>query len=177
MTHYPCGCTAGHTCTTHAIRARAVPSVVRPRVLLPPAPAPALAPAAPSSSPKPRVRGFSFTVPGQPIPKGRPRIAPGHSRPFTPPETVAYEKKVRRSAVAAGVQPLRGMVGIQLRFFRQSRVRVDWDNLAKAITDGINELAYADDAQIHHAAVVKGYDSDNPRCEVRVWELPEEILT
>ncbi len=172
--NYPCGCAPGLTCATHRIRSRAVPSVVRPTA---PVVDPLKAAAEAAQASKPKARGFSFTVPGQPIPKGRPRIAPGHSRPFTPPETVAYEKKVRRSAVAAGVHPLRGMVGIQLRFFRQSRVRVDWDNLAKAITDGINLLAYADDAQIHQAAVVKGYDSANPRCEVRVWEIPEEILT
>lgn len=121
------------------------------------------------------MKGYQFTIPGQPIPKGRPRSAPGQ-RPFTPKATRDYERTVAILAKTAGVQPLRGRVGIQLRFFRISRIRADWDNLSKCVTDGLNGIAYADDVQIHHVVVTKDYDPECPRCEVRVWEIAETAL-
>lgn len=179
--HYPCGCSPGHTCTTHAIRARAVPSVVRPRVL-PPVPATPAAAPAPS---KPKVRGFSFTVPGQPVPKERAGRAvtvnkvtgKAHVRSFNPTKTADYEKKVARAAVAAGVrQMLRGRLGIQLAFYRADNQRCDLDNLEKSVKDALNKVAYADDSQICRCVKSKDVDPDNPRAEVRIWELPEEIF-
>jgi Holliday junction resolvase RusA-like endonuclease len=46
----------------------------------------------------------------------------------------------------------------------------DWDNIGKIISDGLNEIAYEDDAQIVEATVKKWY-SYEPRVEVILKEL------
>lgn len=125
------------------------------------------------------MRGYQFTVPGQPIPKARPRVVRlknGRSHSFTPESTEDYAKKVGLVARAAGVQQLRGRVGIRCLFFRADKRRADLENLTKNIWDALIGIAYADDSQIHQSAEVKDYDTANPRCEVRVWEIPESAL-
>lgn len=48
--------------------------------------------------------------------------------------------------------------------------RPDWDNLGKVISDGLNGIAYNDDAQICDARVAKRY-GDPMRTMVRVTQL------
>ena len=46
----------------------------------------------------------------------------------------------------------------------------DTDNIAKAILDALNGLAYYDDAQICQLEVYKFY-SDEPRAEVYIFDI------
>lgn len=131
-----------------------------------------------------RVRGFSFTVPGQPVPKERAgrvgyidkRTGKPRARSFNPERTSDYEEKVAKYAQAAGVKLLRGRVGIRILFFRADYRRADLENLQKSVWDALTGIAYEDDSQIHQSAEVKEYDKENPRCEVRVWEIAEVAL-
>lgn len=107
---------------------------------------------------------YSFTVPGDPIPKGRPRVVHGHT--YTDARTVAAEKRVRAAFLAGGFKPIRTPVRVELRFYRATARRCDWDNLAKLVCDALNGAAWDDDDQIVSAEVHKGIDRENPRTEV-----------
>jgi len=60
----------------------------------------------------------SFTVPGDPVGKGRPIMSRrnGQLRAVTPPATVAYEAEVRRCAILAmrGVAPFAGACAVEI---------------------------------------------------------------
>lgn len=141
---------------------------------------------------------IEFTVPGQPIAKGRPRIGRGFGgRPkaYTPETTVRYENLVAHacSEAMAGTNPFSGPVAVELTVevgvpgsWSKRRTdaalsgsigatkRPDLDNCAKAVLDGMNAIAYADDAQIVELTVTKRY-SLSPRVVVRVSELELEV--
>ncbi|MGV8691560.1 RusA family crossover junction endodeoxyribonuclease, partial [Pseudomonas aeruginosa] len=67
------------------------------------------------------LRPVMFTVPGEPVGKGRPRIGRvgAHARMFTPAKTVAYEGLVAMAAqeALAGRSLIAGPVLIELRMF------------------------------------------------------------
>ncbi len=122
---------------------------------------------------------YRFEVPGPPVPKGRPRfkrlkkpvLRKGKLRrviTFTPKRTKLYETKVRLCAYTAGVKRLEGEVCLSLWFYLPNRRRVDGDNLAKAIQDALNDVAWTDDDQVTELHMVKAYDPANPRCVVQV---------
>lgn len=92
----------------------------------------------------------AFFVPGPPVGKERPRMTRS-GRVYTPKRTVEYERKVRLCALAAGVRRKARPAAIALRvhiFVRNPRARPDADNIAKAICDALNGVAYDDDAQV-----------------------------
>lgn len=129
-----------------------------------------------------------FVVPGPPKGKGRPRFsrANGHVMTYTPDSTASYEELVRwswrsqsGSSFEAGV-PLKvsiyGFFPIAKSISKKKHVeldgkphtsKVDCDNLAKAVLDAMNHLAFYDDSQISDLHVVKRY-SDVPRVEVNI---------
>ena len=124
---------------------------------------------------------IAFTVEGNPVPKARPvtRFRDGQPvRTFTPRRTQDYETRVAWAArrAMAGRDPFQGPVAVELRFFRKDRAVVDFDNLAKAVLDAVQEsddtpggILFQDDNQVVEAHVYKGVDPENPRAEVRVW--------
>lgn len=108
----------------------------------------------------------SFVVPGAPVPKERPRFFRGHA--FTPPRTRQYEKLVRERAVLAGLQKWDGQVHISMFFYLPDARRRDGGNMAKAIEDALNGVAYGDDSQIVSCVWCIAIDRENPRAEVRL---------
>ena len=119
---------------------------------------------------------IAFTVFGNPIPKARPRVriqAGQKAHAYTPLRTRNWEAEVKDAArvVMGGRDPLAGPVGVELRIWRGDRRRVDADNIEKAIADACNEIVWDDDDQIVEMHRYKGLDRENPRAEVRVWEV------
>ena len=109
-------------------------------------------------------------IPGDPRPKGRPRLGNGWT--YTPPETRRAENAVKMHAKLGGVHPLHGPVSVELRFYRSNRRRCDLDNLSKLVLDALNGIAYRDDAQIEHLDARKDYDPENPRTEITIEPFP-----
>lgn len=122
----------------------------------------------------------SFFVPGQPVAKARARYAThgGFVRAYTPAKTAAYEGLVQLCCGEAmkGDKPISGavaldlVIGVQIptswsKKRQQMAVRgeigptkkPDIDNVVKALCDGMNGIAYADDAQIVSLTTRKHY--------------------
>lgn len=120
-----------------------------------------------------------FMIPGKPIGKARPRVNTYTHRAYTPPSTKAYETTVRDSymnAAPPGERLHAGHVRVQImayypipKSWNKARkqaaiagqtlpeVKPDLDNLAKAILDALNGLAYEDDSSVTDLTIHKRY--------------------
>ena len=133
-----------------------------------------------------------FTVPGEPVGKGRPRVVRngGLVRTYTPEKTASYENLVKLEYERQVGRMLRdgpvylhimawygipksvskrkheAMVGGAIRPTRKP----DCDNVAKVIADALNGLAYRDDSQVVSLIVEKWF-GEEPRVEVEIREL------
>jgi len=119
---------------------------------------------------------IKFTVFGNPIPKARPRVriqAGKKAHAYTPQRTKDWEARVKDAARAAmaGQDPFSGPVAVELWIWRGDKRRADADNIEKAIGDACNEIVWDDDDQIVEMHRYKGLDRENPRAELRVWEV------
>ena len=96
-----------------------------------------------------------ITVPGRPVPKARPRLGVRGRKAFvyTPPATREYEKLVGWVAKSVGCRPVEGPVSVALSVYVKRRL--DADNIAKSILDGLAGVAYWDDDQVVELLVRK----------------------
>lgn len=114
-----------------------------------------------------------ITIPGRPVPKGRPRIGyRGRSVIlYTPPETENYEKGVARAAKESCLSPATGPVEMEIALYFNPQAKVytrggrrrtgtlpDLDNCVKSIVDGLNKVAYIDDRQVVRILAERKYD-------------------
>jgi Holliday junction resolvase RusA-like endonuclease len=112
-----------------------------------------------------------FQVKGNPVPKQRARVVNGHS--YTPARTAKFEHDVALAAREAGVRAASDKpLYVEIWFFRGDRRKVDLDNLGKSILDGLNHIAWKDDAQIEDLVLHKRYDKDHPRTDIEIQEVP-----
>lgn len=107
-----------------------------------------------------------FTVPGPPIPKGRPRVFRRNT--ITPKETVQYERKVALCARTAGAKRIDGDVSLSVAFYMPTARRADLDNLCKAVMDSLNGIAWNDDSQVSMLFASRLVDRADPRAVVSV---------
>ncbi len=98
---------------------------------------------------------WTFTIPGPPVAKQRPRKAPaGHF--YTPKRTQDYECAVAWAAKAAGVK-LEPKVPytLDVRFYLSAHRR-DLDNCLKSVQDGLQRMGDGwDDSQIMSLTALK----------------------
>lgn len=94
----------------------------------------------------------SIEVPGDPVPKARPRIGAGGGR--TTDRTRAQEELFGWAFKRAIRRPFDGQLSLVVRFHTATRRRVDADNLAKLVMDAGNGIAWHDDAQIRQVLAV-----------------------
>lgn len=125
----------------------------------------------------------TFTIPGKPFAKQRAKATAfgGHARMYTPGATVKFEATVRDIALQHFPQPLAGAVRLIVvatfvppkswskrkvaeHLHRPHAQKPDLDNCLKAISDGLNRVAFADDSQV--AAV---------ECR-KVWGVTEQTV-
>lgn len=130
----------------------------------------------------------TFSVPGSPVGKGRPKFARRGAfvTAYTPKPTVSYENLVKLYASEAigSLPPFDGPVRLTLKIsvmppaswskrktsdallgIVRPMVKPDIDNIYKAVTDAMNGIVYIDDKQICDVWMTKHY-SATP--EVRV---------
>lgn len=113
-----------------------------------------------------------ITIPGRPVPKGRPRLGVRGRTAYvyTPPETKEYEKIVGWVAKSLGCRPVEGPVSVALDIY--IRRRMDVDNVAKSVLDGLNGIAYEDDDQVVELLVRKHRvkNAAEERVEIEIGE-------
>lgn len=122
----------------------------------------------------------TFTIPGNPKGKARPRVNTNTHRAYTPESTKQYEQTVKYSyldAYPAGRRIHNGPCSVEITacfpvpasWNRKKRemalagllepeTKPDCDNIAKAVLDALNGLAYKDDSQVTELTVRKCYE-------------------
>lgn len=142
----------------------------------------------------PDMKRVSFTIPGEPKGKGRPRFAKvgNYTKAYTPKDTAVYENLVRleyQNEVGDWMFPddaildmrIVAYYGIPKSTSKKKREQMltgmirpskkpDMDNVVKIIADSLNRLAYRDDTQIVDCQVRKFY-SEVPRVTVRISQI------
>ena len=115
-----------------------------------------------------------FTIPGRPFAKQRPKaaIVAGRAAVYTPKETVSFQSKVAEIARPHFPVPIQGPVKLRIvavfavggSWSKKKQAALDGgfhtqkpdsDNLAKAIKDGLNRIAWRDDSQVADVRCVK----------------------
>lgn len=101
--------------------------------------------------------GFVMFAPLDVVSKQRPRHGKGYT--YTPKETVEFAESVREAWLdQCGFMPFGEHSDKWMTFDLWcgiSRMSRDFDNLAKAVADALNGVAYVDDAQIVRSSVSK----------------------
>lgn len=119
-----------------------------------------------------------LTIAGDPIPKGRPRVARGHA--YTPKRTADAEAVIRTATMLEwGAQEAHeGPVGVVVTFYCATRRRTDGDNLMKLVTDALQRTSkargvIADDSQIEEwsCRLHRRMEGQEPRTEVTLYRL------
>ena len=108
-----------------------------------------------------------FRVEGNCKPKERPRLG-RRGRVYTPKATLAYESKVRGMALQKKAKASDLRVRLYCEFNFSTRHRRDIDNCVKTVMDGLNGVAWEDDAQVVHLEAHKFYNKGNGYTFVRV---------
>lgn len=136
------------------------------------------------------MRSVTFTIPGDPTGKGRPRFSGKSGRTYTPKKTSDYENKVRQCwSQQTRTSPLLGEIRADITaYFRipqstskrharelaQERTGCpkmpDVDNIAKIILDSLQGLAFDNDKDVTYLTVGKLYGAE-PRVEVTLTEI------
>lgn len=114
----------------------------------------------------------TFTVPGRPYAKKRPRFSRRIGRAFDPKENATAEDSIGVIALPHFPQPITGPVRLEIiatfaipkswskakaaaALLQPHTQKPDGDNLLKTVKDALNRIAWADDGQVFDARVVK----------------------
>jgi crossover junction endodeoxyribonuclease RusA len=108
-------------------------------------------------------------VPGHPIPKGRPRMAPS-GNVYTDKRTRDYERMVGLETKRRIHTPLVGELEVAIRLYFKGRVFADLDNCQKALLDGMQGVAFTNDKQIRKI-VCERFTDPQERAEIDVREV------
>lgn len=132
-----------------------------------------------------------FTIPGEPVPKGRPRVTK-QGIAYTPKKTREYEALVKESFLSqVDQEPMEGPVRFAAAFYFKipksyteaqvkeiesgemlKTTKPDLDNCIKSITDALNGLAYKDDSQIVRIIAAKKFSATgDPHVEVGIYDF------
>ena len=130
---------------------------------------------------------IKFTIPGRPVPKGRPRFSRKTGRTYTPNNTSKYEKLVRecygdnyyfdkeyisikiiaKFEIPQSYSKKKKQEALNGKVFP---TKCDLDNIVKSITDGLNGTAFKDDRYIVGIEAEKVY-SDKAETIVEIKSM------
>lgn len=112
---------------------------------------------------------YSITVHGDPVAKGRPRLA-GNGHVYTPARTKQYEELIGWAWLHTHYPKLTGRVWVEIEV-GEAKHPADLDNYVKVALDALNGLAWDDDRQVTSldAEIMRGVPK--PYLEIRVTPL------
>jgi Holliday junction resolvase RusA-like endonuclease len=134
---------------------------------------------------------INFTVPGEPVPQSRPRVAhTGHA--YYDTRTTAYREKVKQCAEMAqmGREGLTGALALVIdcefsvpeswpKNKRRAALNGQWhtsrkdlDNVVKNALDAISGICFEDDKQVALLLATKHY-SNEAKTKISIFELSE----
>ncbi len=138
---------------------------------------------------------MTIQVPGIPVGKGRPRMSVrgGHPRAYTPEKTVRYENLIRTTFMNDYPDAVPIDVPVRVDIYAQFPIPKSWskkkkasavdgfvskkpdiDNIIKAVFDGLNGVAWTDDAMVASVVAEKNYTDKMPRCCITITTLEEK---
>lgn len=111
---------------------------------------------------------WRFDIKGvNPLPKERPRFGSGHG--YTSKRTRVYENKIKefvKSEIIAKNIDVNELydknIGIVIHFVRETKHKVDTDNLTKAVKDALQKILWIDDQFIKGECSYLTVDKKNP---------------
>lgn len=120
---------------------------------------------------------ISFTIPGEPMCKERPRVVNG--RTYTPKRTKQAEEAIAWAYKAACANHQeQGDLSLTAVFCRSDKRRVDLDNLLKLLMDGLTKGgAWVDDSQIVHLNATLWRGELNPSTFVRIEAFGKRVAS
>lgn len=125
---------------------------------------------------------YSFEIKEKAIGKQRPRYSSKTHRMYTPTKTSTFEEKVKWAfkskyniETELSIKPFRAIITaifkpaeslskkkkLELKTIGTYTKKPDGDNIAKAILDSLNGLAYKDDSQVTELTVYKDYGEED----------------
>lgn len=129
---------------------------------------------------------YILEIDERPIPKERPRHSKYFTKVYTPTKTKNFERFVGYWWHLKRFPKLEGALKVTVKFYykkpkdfekRKNKFcvkRPDIDNLVKSIFDGLNEVAFKDDAQIVDLSATKNY-GDEDKIIIEIEELKNAI--
>ena len=81
---------------------------------------------------------------------------------------LAYQKQIMAQYTSL---PLKTSVGLKMSLWQGNKRKNDIDNFNKLVFDSLTGLIYEDDSQIQELTIIKGYDKENPRVELTIYEI------
>ena len=135
---------------------------------------------------------YKFEIHEKAIGKERPRYSAKAHRMYTPARTSSFEEKVKVAFLSKyniqtelSEKPFRAVINVYYKpskslskkkqqdlLYRECTKRPDCDNIAKAILDALNGIAYKDDSQISSLSINKSYEKEN-KIEIALEEIVE----
>lgn len=126
----------------------------------------------PSATEKPgKEKAIRVIVPGRPVPKERPQVGMRGRKAYvyTPERTKNYEQLVALCAsIAYAGDVLACPVAVTIDLHLYGKRRIDVDNCAKSILDGMNGIVYIDDNQVVDLRVRKLREKNRKRERVEI---------
>lgn len=88
---------------------------------------------------------YKIEIAARPVPKARPRLG-SNGKMYTPRKTREFEELIGWTTRSVVRKPIEKPVKVNIDVY--SKTRADIDNIAKAILDGLNGVAFLDDRQV-----------------------------
>ena len=120
---------------------------------------------------------MKITIPGEPIPKGRPRMNTKTGTIYTPRSTKDYEDSVAIMAMATRERFGSDILRFTGTFYCSRSTRPDCDNLIKSVLDGLAKgKVFDNDKQVVEIHAVRIDKSSTPRTVIVLESLsPKEM--
>lgn len=113
-----------------------------------------------------------LVIPGDPVPKARPRLGV-QKRVYTPRRTVEAQERLLSHLKAnyPALRPVEGHFSVSVDCFFKSAPKVDLDNVVKLVLDALNTRVWHDDVAVMQIWARKHLHNAFPRTEITVHQM------